>query len=141
VQAGTLSELAAAIGVPADDLVATVERFNGFCESGVDEDFGRGDDEYDTFFAGGEGPNKALTPVTQAPYYAARFVLSDLGTKGGLVTDERGRVLREDGTHIEGLYAAGNSAASVFGTVYPGPGAPLGSAMVFASLAVRDILD
>lgn len=139
VRADTLLELAAAIGVPADALVTTVERFNGFCETGVDEDFGRGEDEYDTFFAGGEGPNNALTPCTQAPFYAARFVLSDLGTKGGLVTDARGRVLREDGREIPGLYAAGNSAASVFGTVYPGPGAPLGSAMVFASLAVRDM--
>ena len=139
VRADSLPDLADAIGVPADELVATVERFNGFCQTGVDEDFGRGDDEYDTFFAGGQGPNKALTPCDQAPFYAARFVLSDLGTKGGLVTDERGRVLRPDGTHLAGLYAAGNSAASVFGTVYPGPGAPLGSAMVFASLAVRDV--
>lgn len=137
VRADSLPELAAAIGVPADALVASVERFNGFCASGVDEDFGRGRDEYDTFFTGGVGP----APCDQAPFYAARFVLSDLGTKGGLVTDERGRVLREDGGHIPGLYAAGNSAASVFGTVYPGPGAPLGSAMVFASLAVRDIRD
>jgi 3-oxosteroid 1-dehydrogenase len=139
VRADSVPDLATAIGVPPDELVATVERFNGFCESGVDEDFGRGEDEYDTFFAGGDGPNRALTPCVQPPFYAARFVLSDLGTKGGLVTDERGRVLREDGGHIPGLYAAGNSAASVFGTVYPGPGAPLGSAMVFASLAVRDL--
>jgi 3-oxosteroid 1-dehydrogenase len=140
VQADSIAELAERIGVPADALVATVERFNGFCESGVDEDFGRGDDEYDTFFAAGQGPNKALTPCDRAPFHAARFVLSDLGTKGGLVTDERGRVLREDGSPIAGLYAASNSAASVFGTVYPGPGAPLGSAMVFASLAVQDVL-
>jgi len=139
VRADTLAELAVLIGVPEPTLSATVERFNGFCESGVDEDFGRGNDEYDTFFAGGEGPNKALTPCDQAPFYAARFVLSDLGTKGGLVTDEHGRVVRPDGTPIAGLYAAGNSAASVFGAVYPGPGAPLGSAMVFASLAVRDL--
>jgi len=125
--------------VPAEALVASVERFNGFCTTGIDADFGRGADEYDTFFAGGTGPNKALTPCTEPPFYAARFVLSDLGTKGGLVTDEHGRVLRQDGSHIEGLYAASNSAASVFGTVYPGPGAPLGSAMVFASLAVRDL--
>jgi 3-oxosteroid 1-dehydrogenase len=69
----------------------------------------------------------------------ARFVLSDLGTKGGLVTDAAARVLREDGSPIPGLYASSNSAASVFGRVYPGPGAPLGSAMVFASLAVRDL--
>ncbi len=140
VQADTVEGLAGAIGVPADALVATAERYNGFCATGTDEDFGRGDDEYDTFFAGGTGPNKALTPLTQAPFYAARFVLSDLGTKGGLVTDEAGRVLRTDGSPIVGLYASGNSAASVFGPVYPGPGAPLGSAMVFASLAVRDML-
>ncbi|MCD4526728.1 FAD-dependent oxidoreductase [Nocardioides sp. cx-173] len=139
-QADTLEALAATIGVPADALVATVARFNGFCEKGVDEDFGRGDDEYDTFFAGGEGSNSALTPCDRPPYYAARFVLSDLGTKGGLVTDAAGRVLRHDGSAMPGLYAAGNCAASVFGPVYPGPGAPLGSAMVFASLAVRDLL-
>lgn len=146
VRAETLAELADLIGVPRDALTATVERFNGFCEAGVDEDFGRGGDEYDTFFAGGEGSaenikNGALTPCTEAPFYAARFVLSDLGTKGGLVTDAAGRVLREDGTPIAGLYAAGNSSASMFGAVYPGPGAPLGSAMVFAALAIRDLAD
>jgi 3-oxosteroid 1-dehydrogenase len=139
VQADTLADLAGRIGVPAAVLQSTVSRFNGFAERGVDEDFGRGTDEYDTFFATGEGPNKALVPVDTPPYHAARFVLSDLGTKGGLVTDAAGRVLRPDGTPIPGLYAAGNSAASVFGAVYPGPGAPLGSAMVFASLAVRDL--
>ena len=48
------------------------------------------------------GPNKALTPCDQPPYFAARFVLSDLGTKGGLVTDAAGRVLREDGSAIAG---------------------------------------
>ena len=141
VRADTLPELATAMGVPQDALVETVERFNGYAATGVDEEFGRGADEYDTFFAGGDGPNKALTPVDRPPYYAARFVLSDLGTKGGLVTDAAGRVLRTDGTPIEGLYASSNSTASVFGSVYPGPGAPLGSAMVFASLAVRDLLE
>ena len=141
VQADTIEELAGAAGVPAAALAETTARFNGFCATGVDDDFGRGDDEYDTFFAGGTGPNKALTPVDQPPYLAARFVLSDLGTKGGLVTDAAARVLRDDGSPIAGLYAVGNTAASVFGAVYPGPGAPLGSAMVFASLAVRDLVD
>ena len=124
---------------PAGRAGRAVERYNGYAATGVDEDFGRGGDEYDKFFAGGEGPNKALTPVDRPPYYAARFVLSDLGTKGGLVTDAAGRVLREDRSVIEGLYASSDSAASVFGSIYPGPGAPLGSAMVFASLAVRDM--
>lgn len=137
VQAETLEELASALGLT--DLVATVARFNGFCETGVDEDFGRGDDEYDTFFAGGDGPNKALVGIHQGPFFAARFVLSDLGTKGGIVTDATGRALREDGTVLEGLYATSNSAANAFGAFYPGPGAPLGTAMVFGSLAVQTI--
>lgn len=141
VTAGTLAELATEIDVDPAVLTTTVERFNGFAASGVDEDFGRGEDEYDTFFAGGSGPNKALTPVDQPPYVAARFVLSDLGTKGGLVTDEAGRVLdAATGAPVPGLYASSNSVASVFGSRYPGPGAPLGAAMVFASLAVRDLL-
>lgn len=86
------------------------------------------------------GPSRALTGVTQGPFYAARFVLSDLGSKGGLVTDAAGRVLAESGTPVAGLYATSNSTASLFGPVYPGPGAPLGTAMVFGSLAVRATL-
>ncbi len=141
VRADTIADLARAIGVDPAVLTATVDRFNGFAASGVDEDFGRGEDEYDTFFAGGTGFNQALTPLDRAPYVAARFVLSDLGTKGGLVTDAAGRVLEAaTGAPIPGLYASSNSVASVFGSRYPGPGAPLGAAMVFASLAVRDLL-
>ncbi|HJQ05536.1 MAG TPA: FAD-binding protein, partial [Nocardioides sp.] len=140
VQADTVEALAEAAGLPADAVVATVDRYNGFAASGVDEDFGRGDDEYDTFFAGGGTPNKALVPLDQPPFYAARFVLSDLGTKGGLVTDEHGRVVDTAGVPIPGLYAASNSTASVFGSAYPGPGAPLGAAMVYASLAVEDMV-
>ena len=141
VCASTIHELAAAAGLPAGTLAETVERFNGYAATGVDEEFHRGEDEYDTFFAGGLGSNKALSPLDAPPYFAARFVLSDLGTKGGLVTDAAARVLREDSTPIPGLYAAGNTAASVFGSVYPGPGAPLGSAMVFAALAIEDLQD
>ncbi len=141
VTAGSIAELATAIGIDPAVLNRTVDRFNGFAEVGVDEDFARGEDEYDTFFAGGSGPNKALTPIGRAPYFAARFVLSDLGTKGGLVTDPAGRVLdAATGAAIPGLYATSNSVTSVFGSRYPGPGAPLGAAMVFGSLAVRDLL-
>ncbi len=137
VRANTIEELADQHGL--SDLTTTVDRFNKFAESGVDEDFGRGSDEYDLFFAGGSGPNKALVPLDTAPFYAARFVLSDLGTKGGLVTDEHSRVIHTDGHPIPGLYATSNSAASIFGPVYPGPGAPLGKAFVFASRAVQFI--
>lgn len=139
VQADTLADLAEAIGLPADALAATVSRFNGFAASGTDEDFARGEDPYDRFFAAGEGPNPCLVPIDQPPYIAARMVLSDLGTKGGLCTDAAGRVLDTDADPIPGLYAAGNTSASMSGTVYPGPGIPIGTAMVFASLAVADM--
>lgn len=139
VSAGSVEELAARIDVPAAELAATVARFNAFAETGVDEDFRRGEDPYDRFFAAGDGPNPALVPIDAAPFYAARLVLSDLGTKGGLRTDAAGRVLRADGSPLGGLYAAGNTAASLTGSFYPGPGVPIGTAMVFASLAVRDM--
>jgi 3-oxosteroid 1-dehydrogenase len=137
VRADTLEELARRIGVPAAELTSSVERFNGFAAAGVDEDFSRGEDPYARFFATGAGPNPCLVPVGCPPFYAARLVLSDLGTKGGLRTDAHARVLRRDGTVISGLYAAGNTSASLSGPVYPGPGIPIGTAMVFSSLAVR----
>jgi 3-oxosteroid 1-dehydrogenase len=63
----------------------------------------------------------------------------DLGTKGGLVTDEWARVLRTDGTSIEGLYAVGNSMSSVMGNSYPGAGATIGPAMTFGYLAAHHV--
>lgn len=139
IKADTVEELAEKLGIPA--VVETVKRFNGYAETGVDEEFGRGTDEFDTNFVFVDHePNKALVPLVNGPFYAAKFVLSDLGTKGGVVTDAAARALREDGTPIPGLYATSNASASLFGAYYPGPGAPLGSAMVFGSLAVQDIL-
>jgi 3-oxosteroid 1-dehydrogenase len=137
VRADTLEELARRISVPEAEMVASVDRFNGFTSTGVDLDFRRGEDPYGHFFANGEGRNPCLVPVDCPPFYAARLVLSDLGTKGGLRTDPHGRVLRQNGTAIPGLYAAGNTSASMAGPVYPGPGIPIGTAMVFSSLAVR----
>lgn len=140
VRADSLPELAALIGVPDGALADTVGRFNGFAAGGTDEDHHRGEDPYDLFFAdrtGAPGPNPCLVPLDRPPYYAARIVLADLGTKGGLRTDPDARVLDTRGRPLTGLYAAGNTGASFTGRVYPGPGVPIGTAMVFASLAVR----
>ncbi|MDT4957952.1 MAG: 3-oxosteroid 1-dehydrogenase [Pseudonocardiales bacterium] len=63
------------------------------------------------------------------------MVPGDLGTKGGLRTDVDGRVLRVDGSVIDGLYAAGNASAPVMGHTYAGPGATIGPAMTFGYLA------
>ena len=67
--------------------------------------------------------------MTQGPYYAAKLLLGDLGTKGGLVINEHGQVLHESGQPIAGLYATGNITASIMGSKYPGAGCTLGPSM------------
>ena len=136
-RADTLAALAAAIGVPADTLAATVERFNDFARAGVDADFGRGDSAYDRYYGDPTLPNPNLDVIGKAPFYAIALVTGDLGTKGGLVCDEHSRVLRADGTVIDGLYATGNTSASVMGNEYAGAGATIGPAMVFGYVAAR----
>jgi 3-oxosteroid 1-dehydrogenase len=136
----TLSELAEKIGVPADALEETVTRFNRFAESGVDEDFHRGESAYDKYYADPKvEPNPSLHSIDQGPFYAVKIVPGDLGTKGGIVTDERARALRPDGSVIDGLYAAGNCSAAVMGHTYAGPGATIGPALTFGYLAAEDI--
>jgi 3-oxosteroid 1-dehydrogenase len=139
VRATTLAELAERIEVPADALMQTVQRFNGFAASGVDEDFHRGESAYDKYYSDPRVlPNPSLHAIDRAPFYAVKIVPGDLGTKGGLRTDEAARVLRPDGTVIPGLYAAGNVSAAVMGHTYPGPGGTIGPAMVFGYLAALD---
>ncbi len=82
-------------------------------------------------------PNPNLGAIERGPFYATRIYPGDLGTKGGILTDEHARALREDGTVIKGLYAAGNSSASVMGNRYPGPGSTIGPAMTFGYIAAR----
>ena len=137
-KADTLAELAGQLGMDATTLEATVTRFNGHARAGRDPDFGRGDSAYNRYF--GDPTNKPhpnLAPIDQAPFYAVQVVAGDLGTKGGLVTDEYARVRREDGSLIEGLYCVGNNSASVMGTTYPGPGCTIGPAMTFGYVAAR----
>lgn len=135
-----LETLAERIGVPADALQASVARFNAFSEAGHDADFGRGEEAYDRFFAQGADARSVLPPVDVAPFHAGALGISDLGTKGGLVTNVDGQVLNRDGQPIGGLYAAGNTMAAVSGRAYPGGGNPIGSSMVFAYRAVRDLI-
>lgn len=137
VKADTLPELAAKMGIPADTLVATVDRFNGFAVRGSDEDFHRGDSAYDRYYGDPTLANPNLDVIADAPFYGVRIEAGDLGTKGGLAADESGRVLRADGSPIEGLYVTGNSASPVMGREYAGPGATIGPSIVFGYLAAR----
>lgn len=134
--ANTLEDLAIAIGVPVDNLLETVKRFNTLVASGVDGDFGRGDQAYDRVFTNDEKP---LAAIDQGPFHAAAFGISDLGTKGGLRTDTSGRVLDSTATPIIGLYAAGNTMAAPSGRVYPGGGNPIGTSVLFSHLASMDM--
>ena len=140
VKAKTLDELAGKMNVNPAVLSGTVERFNGFARAGVDGDFGRGNSAYDRYYGDPTvHPNPNLGAVERAPYHAYRVVLGDLGTKGGVLTDEDGRALRSDGSVIEGLYAAGNNSASVMGNTYPGPGSTIAPAAVFGMRAAREM--
>jgi 3-oxosteroid 1-dehydrogenase len=138
-RASSLAELADQIGVSAEGLAKTVEEFNEFASAGTDAEFGRGDSAYDRYYGDPNcKPNPNLAPLAQPPFYAIKIVPGDLGTKGGLRTDEHARVLRDDGSVIEGLYAAGNTSALVMGRSYAGPGATIGPAMTFGYLAALD---
>jgi succinate dehydrogenase/fumarate reductase flavoprotein subunit len=137
-RADSLAGLAAAAGIDVDGLAATIARFNELAGRGVDEDFGRGGDSYDMYYGDPRvKPNPNLAPIARPPFYAVEIVPGDLGTKGGVVTDADGRALRPGGGVIEGLYASGNSSASVMGRSYPGPGCTLAPAVTFSYRAMR----
>ncbi|MFF3615124.1 3-oxosteroid 1-dehydrogenase [Streptomyces sp. NPDC002580] len=139
-KAWTLDDLAGRIGVPAAALRTTVGRFNSLALSGTDTDFHRGASAYDHYYTDPAVlPNSCLAPLWLPPFHAFRIVPGDLGTKGGLRTDARARVLRADGTVIPGLYAAGNASAAVMGHSYAGAGSTIGPAMTFGYIAALDI--
>lgn len=140
-RAESLAELATKLGIAPADLTATVQRFNEFARTGIDQDFGRGSTDYQRITAGdmNHGPNPCLGALETAPFYAVRLFPGDIGAATGFVTDESACVLRHDGSRIERLYACGNDMHSVMGGNYPGPGITLGPALVFAYIAVQDI--
>ncbi|WP_156687126.1 FAD-binding protein [Mycobacterium sp. Marseille-P9652] len=137
--ARTWEEMAAKIGVPAGNLAETAGRFNELARKGHDDDFNRGDSVYDNYYGDPTLPNPNLHPLSGPPYYAFRIVLGDLGTSGGLCTDEHARVLRSDDTVVPGLYAVGNTSAPVMGRSYAGAGATIGPAMTFGFVAARHL--
>jgi len=140
IKARTVEALAHKIGVDPARLATTIAKINHYAHTGVDEDFGRGSAPYDRYYGDQSvTPNPNLAPLDTPPYYALRVFPGDIGTKGGLATDEAARVLDAESRPIAGLYAIGNTAASVMGPSYPGAGATIAPAMTFGMLAVRDM--
>jgi 3-oxosteroid 1-dehydrogenase len=142
IKSASLPELADKTGLSLKNLTETINRFNGFCKTGRDEDFHRGDFAYDRLYSDAAvKPNPCLGFIAKPPFYACKVYPGDLSTKGGLLADEHSRVLRSNGSIIKGLYATGNSSASVMGRTYPGPGATIGAAMTFAYVAGKHIAE
>lgn len=138
-KAASLDALCEQLQLPAVTVKSTIERFNEHAVKGEDPDFNRGWSAQDRYYGDPRvKPNCSLGPVETPPFYAVQIYPGDLGTKGGLVTDEHSRVLRADGQVILGLYAAGNSASSVMGRSYPGAGGTIGPALTFGFLAAED---
>ncbi|MBP6723644.1 MAG: FAD-dependent oxidoreductase [Halioglobus sp.] len=135
---GSIEELSVHLDIDPAILRATVDRFNAFVDKGVDEDFHRGQSAYDGWLGDPfREPSKSLGRIDQGPFYAVPILPGDMGTYGGVVTDIHARVLREDGSVIEGLYATGVSTAGVMGRSYPGGGASVGPSMTFGYVAAR----
>lgn len=104
-KADTLEELADKIGVDKEAFLAEVEAYNAMCEAGEDTQF-----EKEPVF---------LFPVKEAPFYATKVEAVILVCVGGLKVDTDLRVLKEDGTPIEGLYATGNTSGDLYAVDYP----------------------
>ena len=136
-RAGTITALAESIGVDARALTETVERFNSNTAKGVDPDFHRGTVYWENFLGNGPTAASSLAPISTPPFYAVPIYLGALGTNGGVRIDAAGRVRSMRGGMVEGLYAAGNTAANIFGPAYPGGGATIGPGVVFGYLAGR----
>jgi len=141
-RADSVEALAEQCGIPSEALARTVSRFNAFARSGIDADFAKGARAYDRYRGDPTvGPNPCLGEIAKGPFYAIRLFPSDVGTSGGVVTDEYGRVLRLDGAIIPGLYAAGNCTSSVMGRAYPGAGASIAASFTFGYIAANHMAE
>jgi 3-oxosteroid 1-dehydrogenase len=137
-KADTIEELATLCNIDPAVLKATVDRFNADARTGVDRQFHRGDRAFDQWLGDALAKgNNSLGTIVQGPFYAVQVVPGDVSTFGGVVTDTNGRVLREDGTPIPGLYATGVSTASVFGSFAVGAGASIGPSFTWGYVAAK----
>jgi 3-oxosteroid 1-dehydrogenase len=141
-KADSLDELAAQCGIDPKGLAQTVQRFNTAAAHGVDPDFHKGERAYDRYYGDPRvKPNPCVAPVDKPPFYAVALYPGDVGTCGGLLTDENARVLDNGDRAIAGLYATGNCTASVMGRAYPGAGASIGASFAFGWIAANHMCD
>ncbi|MGE0845378.1 MAG: flavocytochrome c [Flavobacteriaceae bacterium] len=128
ISADTLEELAAKCGLDPEALKATVERYNGDVEGGIDRDFGRD---------GLSNHHGRIRRIDRAPFYAYPSTSIVLATYCGLTIDENARVIDVMNRPIDRLYAAGEITGGFHGVTYM-TGSSLGKAAFFGRLAGRN---
>ncbi len=149
-KAETLDELARKLGLPAEALKAQVLTYNAMCDAGRDADFGRGETGWETYKAHADGAAptsgidaaraRGMDRIDHAPFIGITMNLTTIGTKGGARTNDKGQVLREDGSIIGGLYAAGLAMANPIGTRALGAGTTIGPNMTWGYIAAETML-
>ena len=100
----TLDDVAAELGLDADKLKASIEKYNGYCANGVDEEFGK-DAQY-------------LFPLESGPYYAFELYAGIFTTVGGMKITPDAQVLDADAKPVPHLYAIGCDAGGIYGDSY-----------------------
>lgn len=140
-RADTIEELAAQIDVDPSVLAQTVATWNKGAVHGKDPQFHRGESAYNRCMGdpNRKVPNPAVGPISTGPFYAAKIIPADVGTCGGVITDEHARVLGQDDQPIPGLYATGNITATVMGRTYPGAGASIANTVIFGYAAAKHV--
>ncbi|MER1967707.1 FAD-dependent oxidoreductase [Castellaniella sp. GW247-6E4] len=140
IRADSIEALAERAGIDPLALRETVATYNVDAQQGDDSQFGRGSRILNRFNGDpAHRPNPCMSPIAHPPYYALKVHPCTIGTTIGLATDADARVLDENDNPMPGLYACGNDISSVFRGFYPGPGATLGAAVVFAYRAARHL--
>jgi succinate dehydrogenase/fumarate reductase flavoprotein subunit len=119
--ADSLAGLAAAVGLDPARLVDTVGRWNRYCGAKHDPDFGR---------------TLMLSPLIDKPFYAVELSPSMLNTQGGPRRNEKGQIVRPDGTPIARLYSAGE-LGSIYSYLYQGTG-NIGECLAFGRISGRN---
>lgn len=140
IRADSIEGLAQRVGIDQVALRQSIDKYNADARNGTDSEFGRGSRILNRFNGDPEQqPNPCVRPIECPPYYALKVWPCSIGTTVGLATDADSRVLDQAGVPLQGLYACGNDVTSVMRGFYPGPGATLGPAVVFAYRAARHL--
>jgi succinate dehydrogenase/fumarate reductase flavoprotein subunit len=123
----TLAGIAAKMGVDPEVLTVEIERYNGYCDEGIDPQFGRiAGTSQEAAMTGTQ--NSAMMRKLNPPYYAMQTYPLMVNTQGGPQHDLNRQLMRNDGTLIPRLYGGGE-CGSIWGWCYQG-GANLGECMV-----------